>query len=80
MVEAAIDKARLVPRDRALQKRKQTTKAQRPIFVVPYDPRLPAITSAMAKHWQSTTQDSYLKKLFKERPITAFRKQQNIKT
>ena len=31
MVEAAIGKARLVPRYRALQKRKQTNKSQRPI-------------------------------------------------
>ena len=73
MVDSALDKARAVPRDKALKKVKKKNKKQGPIFALPYDPRLPAITSSMAKHWRSmTNQDSYMKKVFPAPPLTAF--------
>ena len=81
MVQSALDKARAIPRDRALKKAKQTNKSKRPVLVVPYDPRLPALTPIMAKHWRSMTgQDSYLKEVFKEPPLTAFKRQANIRS
>ena len=69
-----------VPRDRALKISNKPKKTQRPVLVVPYDPRLPAITSIIAKHWRSmSSQDSYLKDVFKEPPLTAYRRQENIR-
>ena len=61
IVDSALNKARAVPRDRALRISNKPKKTQRPVLVVPYDPRLPAITSIIAKHWRSMgSQDSYL--------------------
>ena len=61
VVDSALNKARAVPRDRALKISNKPKKTQRPVLVVPYDPQLPAITSIIAKHWRSMgSQDSYL--------------------
>ena len=37
------------------------------------------MTTSMARHWRSMTQDSYMKEVFPEPPLTAFKKQANIK-
>ena len=76
VVESALDKARKVPRAKALKKRNIKKMNERPVLATPFDPRLPAITSTFAKHWRSmTTEDSYLKEVFPEPPLTAYRKQ-----
>ena len=56
-------------------------KAQnRPVFALKFDPRLPSISSLQAKHWRSMTfQDSYMKEVFPEPPLTAFRRQKNLR-
>ena len=80
MVEAAIEKARAVPRERALMKSNKPKQTQRSVFVTPYDPRLPAIIPVQAKHWKAmVNQATYLKQEFPEPPMTAFRKQKNIR-
>ena len=80
MVESALEKARAIPRNKALKRARKPNQTQRPVLAVPYDPRLPAITSIQARHWRTmTSQDSYLKEVFKEPPLTAYRKQQNIR-
>ena len=80
MLEASIEKARSIPRDRALKKAKPKNKAHRTVFAVPFDPRLPAISSTMARHWRSmTSHDSYLQQVFKEPPLIAFKRQNNIR-
>ena len=80
MVEGALERARAVPRDRALRKSNKPKQTQRPVLVTPYDPRLPAITTIQAKHWRTmVNQESYLKQVFPEQPMTAFRRQQNIR-
>ena len=80
LVETALERARNISRDRALKKAKNKRANQRPVLVVPYDPRLPAIGSIMAKHYRAMTkQDSYLKQVFKDPPLTAFRRQLNLR-
>ena len=79
MVDSALDRARAVPRDRALRKARKRNQTKRSVLAIPYDPRLPAITTSMARHWRSMTQDSYMKEVFPEPPLTAFKKQANIK-
>ena len=45
-----------------------------------YDPRLPFVTGVMNKHWRSMIgQDQYLKEVFESPPLTAFKKQKNIR-
>ena len=80
MLHASIEKARAIPRDRALKKAKPKNKAHCTVFAVPFDPRLPAISSTMAWHWRSmTSHDSYLQQVFKEPPLIAFKRQNNIR-
>ena len=79
-INAAIDRARKIPRHIALRKvlRKQAEK--RPVFALKYDPRLPAIQSIQAKHWRSMiSQDPYLHEVFSQPPLTEFRRQRNIR-
>jgi hypothetical protein len=80
MIIAATDRARAIPRHVALRRvnRKQTDR--RPVFALTYDPRLPSIQSMQAKHWRSmVTQDPYLSEVFAQPPLTAYRRQRNIR-
>ena len=80
MVDTALEKVKLIPREKALKKKKKSNKSQRPVFAVHYDPRLPSINSTFLKHWRSMTSlDSHLEKVFKEPPLVAFKRQQNIR-
>ena len=81
LVEYALEKARNVPRNKALKKVRHANQTQRSVLAVPYDPRLPAIGSTIAKHWRSmASMDSYLKEVFQEPPLTAYRRQKNIRS
>ena len=49
-------------------------------MAVRYDPRLPVVGPIMAKHWRSMiTQDQYLKEVFEEPPLTAYKRQRNVR-
>ena len=79
-LKAAIERARRIPRHIALRRvaRRQTEK--RPVFALTYDPRLPAIQSIQAKHWRSmVSQDPYLSEVFSQPPLTAYKRQKNIR-
>ena len=80
LIDAAQNKARKIPRKIALRKVIKKITQNRPIFCLKYDPRLPSIQAIQSKHWRSmTTQNQYLKEVFKEPPMTAFRRQTNIR-
>ena len=82
LIDSAINRARAVPREKALRTviRKKQKIHQRPVFSVKFDPRLPSISNLQAKHWRSmTSQDQYMKEVFPEPPLTAFRRQKNIR-
>ena len=77
LVTSAIEKARAVPREKALRRviRKKQKRQKGPVFAVKYDPRLPSISNLQAKHWRSMAfQDSYMKEVFPEPPLTAFKR------
>jgi hypothetical protein len=79
MVEATLEEVKLIPREKLLQKVKPKVN-NRPVLAVPYDPRLPSLSNIQSKHWRAmTSQDSYLKQVFKEPPLTAYRRNQNIR-
>ena len=80
MIDSALDKARKIPRSFALQRSKIAIKQDRPIFAVTFDPRLPSIPAAQAKHWRAmVAQDSYLAEVFPKPPLTAFKRQRNLR-
>ena len=80
ILDAAIAKARVIPRHQALKYVPRQDTQKRPVFVISYDPRLPDIPKIINKHWRSMThQDQHLKTVFESPPLIAYRRQQNIK-
>ena len=81
LVESAIEKAKKVPREIALKKVYRKKKQKKgPIFAVTYDPRLPALGSLQAKHWRTmVSKNKHLAEVFKRPPLTAYRRQPNLK-
>ena len=80
IIDPAIKKAIKIPRQQALKKVKKDKTSKRPVFAVKFDPRLPLIAPIVAKHWRSMIiQDQYLKEVFELPPLTAFKRQRNIK-
>ena len=80
MIDAAINKARSISREKALQEMVQKESDRRPVFVATYDPRLPDLPGIQKKHWRSmVTSDQYMAEVFPEPPLIAYRRQKNIK-
>ena len=50
IIDQALGKAKSVPRNRALFKRRKKDDQKRTIFAIKYDPRLPSIQAIPAKH------------------------------
>ena len=79
IVDSAIERARKIPRNEALKRVQSVKTSRRPVFVVNFDPRLPAISAILSKHWRTMTQDPRLKEIFPEPPLVAYKRPQNIK-
>ena len=82
LVDSAINRARAIPRKEALKESvtDPSTTLGRPIFAVTWDPRLPSIPSIQNKHWRSmVSQNPYLAEVFSEPPLTAYKRQRNIR-
>ena len=78
LIDASIRRARAIPRSQSLKPVAPPLPHRRPVFAVIYDPRLPDLKAMQRKHWRLMTQDSYLKSVFPEPPLVAFRRQRNI--
>ena len=80
MIDSAISRARSIPRLEALKYVVKTKTTRRPVCVVSWDPRLPSLPAIKKKHWRAmTTTDPYLKEVFPEPPLTAYKRQKNIR-
>ena len=80
LLNRGINKARKIPRKVALVKVEKNITQNRPVFAVKYDPRLPALQQMQAKHWRAMVgQNQYLSEVFKQPPLTAFRRQRNLR-
>ena len=80
LINRGIEKARKIPRKVALLKVRKKVSQKRPVFAVKYDPRLPSIQKVQAKHWRAMiTQNKYLAEVFVEPPLTAYRRQNNLR-
>ena len=80
LIDRNIDKARKIPRKIALLRVRRKESNTRPIFALKYDPRMPSIKPIIARHWRAmTSQDKYLSECFSQPPMTAFRRQTNMR-
>ena len=81
MLDSAIEKARTIPRARAIRQVAQATlSSTRQKFVVSFDPRLPNITNITKKHLRAMrNMEPYLVDVFPEPPIFAYRRPENLK-
>ena len=81
LIENAIRKAKAISRDQALKHVARSQTTMRPVYVVSYDPMLRDIPKILNKHWRSTcVTDQYFKEVFPDPPMTAFKRQRNIKS
>ena len=80
MVDAAISRARAIPREVALRPVANHKHTGRPIHVVTFDPRLPDMRKIHEKNWRSMkSQDPNMGEVFPKPPLVAFKRQKNIK-
>ena len=77
IVVAAIEKAKLIPREKALE-RVVKEKNNRVMFTVTYNPKLPSISKIIVKHWRTMTRDKKLLNTFEQPPMVAFKQPQNL--
>ena len=77
-IEDAMKKVLETPREEALKIVKKK-KNERTIFVITYNPALPSVSAILQKHWRVMTHDPYLKKVFPEPPMVAFRRPKNLR-
>ena len=80
VIDAAIAKARAIPRTQALRRVSRQPTTNRPVFVVSYDPRLPSLPNITTKHWRAmVSQCDYLESVYPEPPLVSYRRQRNIR-
>ena len=81
LINAAIEKAKSIPRQKAIEKvETRTTTTRRPVFAVTYDPRLPSLPGILKKHWRTMVGgDPHLKEVFPLPPLVAYKRPANIR-
>ena len=81
ITDAAINKAKAIPREEALKKviRNQDQNKRRPVFSIEYHPALPALSKILQKHWRVMVTDPLLKEAFPLPPMVAYRRPPNLK-
>ena len=80
LIDAGIEKARAIPRTKAIKYVSRPKTSPRPVFAISFDPRLPSITDIQNRHWRSmVNQDPYLREVFPQPPLTAFKRPKNLK-
>jgi hypothetical protein len=79
VVKNALNKAREVERDVALQKVIKKKNA-RVILAVKYHPKLPSVSKILVKHWRTMTRDTEAKDTFPKPPMVAYKQPPNLKS
>ena len=82
VVDSAINRAKKISREKALEPKIQKSESEkRPVYVSTYDPRLPNISNIINKHWRAQSfVDNNFKKNFPKPPMVAFKRQKNIRS
>ena len=79
-INSAICKASKIPRLEAIKYVHREKNKNQPIFAINFDPRLPSIKDIQIKHWRSMiSQDQYLREVFPQPPLTAFKRPKNLR-
>ena len=73
VIESAISRASLIPREEAL-KRVEKKPTDRVVFALDYHPALPSISKIIKSSWNVMIKDPYLKEVFPQPPMIAYRK------
>ena len=81
VINAAIEKAKAVPRLEALKRvEKSKQKSDRQIMVCQYDPRLPSVSQIMKKHHRVMCQnDPHCASVYPKPPMIAYRRPKNLR-
>ena len=79
VIDAAIEKARAIPRHTALKKVVKTKNSKRVVFAITYDPRLPSISKIFRKHHAVLKEDPAMATIFPEPPLVAYRRPQSLR-
>ena len=79
IINSSIEKARNIPREKALEKVVRQSDSRRQVFVLTYDPRLPSANQIVKKHWRVMVQDPVLREIFPLPPLIAYRRQKNVR-
>ena len=79
IIDAAIERARNIPRAEALKKVVKKSNKNKTVFVVMYDPRFPSLTRIVNKHFRTMIQDPHLKEVFSGGFIIAYKRPRNIR-
>ena len=79
VINSAIEKARSITREKALEKVMKNKTTNRPVFAIEFDPRLPSIPNIIRKHWRTMTADPYLAEVFPLPPLVAYKRPANVR-
>ena len=79
IIDAAITKAKNIPRREAIKRVEKQNRTPRPCFVVRYDPRFPSLTKIVSKHWRAMTTNPTMASIFKDPPLIAYKRPKNLK-
>ena len=78
VITAAFDKLKNTTRSQALLK-VQRVDSKRPCLPIPYDPRFPAVSKILHKHWSVLTRDPRYKRMFPQPPMVSYSRCKNLK-
>ena len=79
IIDSEIAKARAISREEAL-KIVIKKENEREVFVVPFHPGLPSVTSIVKKHWEVMTSNSkILERCFPQKSLVAYSRPKNLK-
>ena len=79
IIDAAIKKAKDIPRNEALKRVVKNKSSDRAVFVVRYDPGLPSVTKIVHKHWRSLKTDPHMKEIFPKPPLVVYKRPMNLR-
>ena len=80
LIDRSMEKAKKFPRKIALLNVRKKTTENRPIFISKYDLIMPSIQRILEKHWRAmNAQDKYQRNGFTKPPMTAYRRQSNLR-
>lgn len=79
IIDSAVERARAVPRVKALERVSRESSNSRQVFAVTYDPRLPSINSIVRRHWRTMTRDQYMAEVFPKPPLIAYKRPKNLR-